>query len=104
MSSVAYLIHLMNSLRITRVASKIVSNRHGYQSTLRAVDESVAKIGGKVQPSTCVYVFLLIICIGYIDLFLIHNPNSGKKLRLETYKALLEKRDAGLLRDVGVSN
>jgi diketogulonate reductase-like aldo/keto reductase len=41
---------------------------------------------------------------GYIDLFLIHNPNSGKKLRLETYKALLETREAGKIRDVGVSN
>jgi diketogulonate reductase-like aldo/keto reductase len=41
---------------------------------------------------------------GYIDLFLIHNPNSGKKLRLETYKALLETREAGKVRDVGVSN
>ena len=40
----------------------------------------------------------------YIDLFLIHNPNSGKQLRLETYKALLESRDAGKIRDVGVSN
>ena len=41
---------------------------------------------------------------GYIDLFLIHNPNSNKVLRLETYKALLELRDAGKLKDVGVSN
>ena len=41
---------------------------------------------------------------GYIDLFLIHNPNSGKTLRLETYKALLECKEAGKLRDIGVSN
>jgi diketogulonate reductase-like aldo/keto reductase len=40
----------------------------------------------------------------YLDLFLIHDPFSGKEKRLETYKALLEKRDQGKIRSVGVSN
>ena len=40
----------------------------------------------------------------YIDLFLIHDPLSGKEKRLQTYKALLEARAAGKIRTVGVSN
>ena len=41
---------------------------------------------------------------GYLDRFPLHNPNAGKALRLETYRALLERRDAGDIRSVGVSN
>ena len=40
----------------------------------------------------------------YIDLFLIHDPYPGKTKRLETYKALLEARDEGKIRSIGVSN
>lgn len=40
----------------------------------------------------------------YIDLFLIHDPLSGKEKRLQTYKALLEAKAAGKIRTVGVSN
>ena len=40
----------------------------------------------------------------YIDLFLIHNPHSGTEKRLETYKALLEAKNAGKIKSVGVSN
>ncbi|KAJ3534435.1 hypothetical protein NM688_g7138 [Phlebia brevispora] len=69
------------------VTSKCISNTHGYEKTLKGVDTSLTKIPG-----------------GYIVLFLIHNPHSGTKLRLETYKALLECRDAGKIRSVGVSN
>ena len=40
----------------------------------------------------------------YIDLYLIHDPLSGKAKRLETYKALLEAKESGKIRTVGVSN
>lgn len=40
--------------------------------------------------------------IGYIDLYLIHSPSSGQIV--ETYKAMLELKDQGLIRSVGVSN
>lgn len=40
----------------------------------------------------------------YIDLFLIHDPLSGRERRLATYKALQEMRAAGKIRTVGVSN
>lgn len=40
----------------------------------------------------------------YLDLFLIHDPLSGSKKRLETWRALIKKRDEGKLRSIGVSN
>lgn len=69
------------------ITTKCVSRTHGYSSTLRGVDESLAKFG-----------------FDYIDLFLIHDPMSGPERRLETYKALQECREAGKIRAVGVSN
>ncbi|PPQ98775.1 hypothetical protein CVT24_003333 [Panaeolus cyanescens] len=44
------------------------------------------------------------IFISYVDLFLIHDPFSGKQKRLDTYKALLEGQANGKIRTVGVSN
>lgn len=40
----------------------------------------------------------------YLDLFLIHDPYAGKEKRLESWKALIHKRDEGKLRTIGVSN
>ncbi|XP_063438763.1 glyoxal reductase-like [Mytilus trossulus] len=37
-----------------------------------------------------------------IDLYLVHSPKSGKII--ETYKAMLELKEQGLIRSVGVSN
>jgi len=71
------------------ITTKCVSKTHGYEKTLKGVDESLAKFG----PS-----------FTYIDLFLIHDPFSGTELRLATYKALLEAKAAGKIRSVGVSN
>ncbi|KAF8904437.1 NADP-dependent oxidoreductase domain-containing protein [Gymnopilus junonius] len=69
------------------ITTKCVSRTHGYESTKKELDESLAKMK-----------------FDYIDLFLIHDPLSGKQRRLETYKALLEGRAAGKIRTVGVSN
>nr|GAT56282.1 predicted protein [Mycena chlorophos] len=69
------------------ITTKCVSRTHGYQKTLNGVDTSLTALG-----------------FDYIDLFLIHDPLSGKELRLETYKALLEAKAAGKIRSVGVSN
>jgi len=69
------------------ITTKCASRSHGYQKTLDGVDTSLKKFGFK-----------------YIDLFLIHDPLSGKDLRLETYQALLEAQKAGKIRTVGVSN
>ncbi|KAJ7780506.1 NADP-dependent oxidoreductase domain-containing protein [Mycena maculata] len=40
----------------------------------------------------------------YIDLFLIHDPLSGRERRLAIYKALQDAKEAGQIRSVGVSN
>lgn len=39
-----------------------------------------------------------------MDLFLIHDPFSGREKRLETWKALIKAREDGKLRSIGVSN
>ncbi|KAH7097504.1 Aldo/keto reductase [Auriculariales sp. MPI-PUGE-AT-0066] len=70
------------------ITSKIQSPRQGYAETLAAVDTSLAKLE-----------------MDYIDLYLVHDPRSGEKTRLDTYRALIEKReDEGKLRSIGVSN
>lgn len=69
------------------ITSKVKGANQGYQSTLKSVNESLERFG-----------------FDYIDLFLIHDPYPGKVKRLETYKALLEARDEGKIRTVGVSN
>jgi len=69
------------------ITTKIVSKNHGYESTLKGVDDSLARFG-----------------LDYIDLFLIHDPFSGAERRIATYKALQEAKQAGKIRDVGVSN
>ncbi|KAF4621156.1 hypothetical protein D9613_000466 [Agrocybe pediades] len=69
------------------ITTKCVSKTHGYERTLKGVEESLERMK-----------------FDYIDLFLIHDPLSGKEKRLETYKALLEKQKEGKIRSVGVSN
>ncbi|KAH7887474.1 NADP-dependent oxidoreductase domain-containing protein [Phlebopus sp. FC_14] len=69
------------------ITSKIYHPDFGYDHTLRSVKESVEKLG-----------------FGYYDLYLIHSPHGGKTIRLDTYKALLDAKAAGLIRSVGVSN
>ncbi|KAF7321818.1 hypothetical protein MKEN_00703700 [Mycena kentingensis (nom. inval.)] len=69
------------------ITTKCASRDHGYQSTVKGVDRSLSAFG-----------------FDYVDLFLIHDPLSGTKRRLETHKALLEAKAAGKIRSVGVSN
>jgi len=69
------------------ITSKITSRYHGYEKAQTAIEESLARFD-----------------IGYLDLFLIHDPLSGTKKRLETWRALIKKRDEGKLRSIGVSN
>jgi len=69
------------------ITTKCASRNQGYESTLKGVDGSLKKMG-----------------FDYVDLFLIHDPLSGKEKRLATYKALLEAKAAGKIRTVGVSN
>ncbi len=41
---------------------------------------------------------------GYVDLFLIHSPNSGARNRKEMWQALERMVDEGKARSIGVSN
>jgi diketogulonate reductase-like aldo/keto reductase len=68
-------------------ATKVNSRNHGYQKTLEWIDRSLTNFG-----------------MDYIDLFLIHDPLSGKERRLETWRAAIKARDDGKLRSIGVSN
>ncbi|KAB5590265.1 Aldo/keto reductase [Ceratobasidium theobromae] len=69
------------------ITTKCASRTHGYAQTLTGVDTSLSRFG-----------------FSYVDLFLIHDPLSGSVRRMETYKALLECRDNGKIKSVGVSN
>ncbi|KAH3672528.1 hypothetical protein WICMUC_004213 [Wickerhamomyces mucosus] len=61
---------------------------HGYEVAKDTVKESFEKVKD----------------LEYIDLILIHNARSNKKLRLETWKALQEFVEDGTTRSIGVSN
>ncbi|GJJ06676.1 hypothetical protein Clacol_000871 [Clathrus columnatus] len=70
------------------ITSKISSGHgHSYQNALATVDESLRNFG-----------------FDYVDLYLIHDPRSGKESRLEAYRGLLEAKKQGKVRSVGVSN
>jgi diketogulonate reductase-like aldo/keto reductase len=114
------------------VTSKIVSRNHGYESTLRAVDESLEKMGlgqyylhmelvvprpdvlsSCVQPtSTCSLSTILCVAPDGRPSRSVYAPLthatlaqlSGSRRRLDTYRALVEKVKEGKLRSIGVSN
>lgn len=67
------------------IVSKLKPDDHGREATLAAAARSRDLLG-----------------VDAIDLFLIHNPSGGRVV--ETWRAMLEARDAGLVRAVGVSN
>jgi len=77
-------VHFTNSFL---QASKIHSPDHGYDKALKKLDESLPAFG-----------------FTYLDLFLIHDPLSGKDKRLETWKATIKARDEGKVKSIGVSN
>ena len=67
------------------VATKLWNSDQGYDSTLRAFDRSLSRLG-----------------LDVIDLYLIHWPESGR--RLESWRAMAEIRKGGRCRSIGVSN
>ncbi|GMM37451.1 hypothetical protein DASC09_047760 [Saccharomycopsis crataegensis] len=72
------------------IITKIWDSFHGYESAKQSIKASIKKI---CVPG-----------IDYIDLFLIHSPNSNKQKRLETYQALQESKDSNYVHSIGVSN
>lgn len=69
------------------VTTKVWQDRHGYDNTLRAFDESLDRLG-----------------LDEVDLYLIHWPAPEQNLYVETWTALERLRDEGRARSIGVAN
>ncbi|WP_030983944.1 aldo/keto reductase [Streptomyces sp. NRRL S-1813] len=69
------------------VTTKLWNAEQGYDSTLRAFDTSLTKLG-----------------LEYVDLYLIHWPLPSKDLYVETYKAFEKIHAEGRAKAIGVSN
>jgi len=67
------------------VTTKLHDAHHGYEKALEASRKSHADID-----------------LEYVDLILVHSPNTGKLI--ETWDALLRLQKEGLYRSIGVSN
>ncbi|WP_166028486.1 aldo/keto reductase [Streptomyces chilikensis] len=69
------------------VTTKLWNADQGYDATLRAFDESLAKLG-----------------LDHVDLYLIHWPTPARDRYLDTWRALERLAADGRARAVGVSN
>lgn len=67
------------------VTTKVWNDQQGYDSTMRAFEQSCANLD-----------------LGYVDLYLVHWPVPGKYK--ETYRALEELYEQGRVKAIGVSN
>ncbi|GAB3012348.1 aldo/keto reductase [Streptomyces pseudoechinosporeus] len=69
------------------VTTKLWNGDQGYDSTLRAFDTSLAKLG-----------------LDYVDLYLIHWPMPARDRYVDTYKAFEKLLADGRVKSIGVSN
>jgi 2,5-diketo-D-gluconate reductase A len=69
------------------ITSKLRNGAHRRDDALRAFDDTMEKLG-----------------LEQIDLFLIHWPLPGQNRYVEAWKALIELKDAGRIKSIGVSN
>ena len=69
------------------VTSKVWNTDRGYESTLRAFDRTMEKLG-----------------LDYLDLYLIHWPVREEQGYLRAWKKMEDFRRRGLARSIGVSN
>lgn len=75
------------------ITSKLDNPNHGYDNTMRSLEETLQKLG-----------------TDYVDLFLIHWPNplqyrsTWQQTNAETWKAFEELYHAGKIRAIGISN
>ena len=70
-----------------QVASKVPGRDHGYDDAVRSVHESLERLG-----------------TDYLDLHLIHWPNPRIGKYVDAWRALVDLREQGLVRSIGVSN
>ncbi|HEU5037023.1 MAG TPA: aldo/keto reductase [Nocardioides sp.] len=70
-----------------QVTSKIPGRHHGYDDAIRSTHESLERLG-----------------LDYLDLHLIHWPNPRVGKFEEAWRALVDLREQGLVRSIGVSN
>jgi 2,5-diketo-D-gluconate reductase A len=69
------------------VVTKLWNADQGYDSTLKAFDASMNRLG-----------------LDYLDLYLIHWPLPERNLFVDTFKAFAHLREQGRIRSIGVSN
>ena len=69
------------------VTTKVWNDRHGYDETQRAFDESLSLLG-----------------MDYVDLYLIHWPAPAQDRYVDAWRALVKLQADGKVRSIGVSN
>ena len=69
------------------VTTKLWNADHGFDSAKAALAASLRRLG-----------------LDHVDLYLIHWPVPARDLYVDSWRALIELRDAGLTRSIGVSN
>jgi diketogulonate reductase-like aldo/keto reductase len=69
------------------VTSKLPGRHHAYAQAVTSIEESVLRTG-----------------LDHLDLHLIHWPNPSRGLYVEAWQALIEARERGLVREIGVCN
>ncbi|SHG14877.1 aldo/keto reductase [Streptoalloteichus hindustanus] len=69
------------------VTTKLWNSEQGYDSTLRAFDESLRRLG-----------------LDYLDLYLVHWPVPSRDRYVDTWRAFEKLRGDGRVRAIGVSN
>ncbi|CAM4250843.1 aldo/keto reductase [Kerstersia similis] len=69
------------------ITTKLWNTEQGYDTTLKAFDASLARLG-----------------LDDIDLYLIHWPSPARGLYLESWRALRRLHEEGRARSIGVSN
>jgi 2,5-diketo-D-gluconate reductase A len=69
------------------VTSKVWKDDNGYDTTLRAFDQSMARLG-----------------LGVLDLYLIHWPVPSTGRYVDSWRALIRLQEEGRVRSIGVSN
>lgn len=69
------------------VTSKIPGRHHGFEESIASAEESLATLG-----------------LDYLDLHLIHWPNPSVGKYVDTWRGLIELRERGVVKSIGVSN